>query len=134
MASAPQSHRPRSSGDREQAERDRQRELGKRRGSAASRGYGYKWRKAADAWLIEHPWCVNRKEHTNLVAAYCVDHIVPRRLAPSLFWDRNNWQGLCRHCHERIKKPLEISYERGEIGADALDLRSPDDGGGVKSL
>ena len=30
-----------------------------------------------------------------------VDHIVPHRGDSNLFWDRNNWQPLCKPCHDR---------------------------------
>jgi 5-methylcytosine-specific restriction protein A len=31
-------------------------------------------------------------------AAYQVDHVVPHRGDQLLFWDRSNWQSLCRSC------------------------------------
>ena len=30
-----------------------------------------------------------------------VDHIIPHRGDPELFWDRSNWQALCKNCHDR---------------------------------
>ena len=30
-----------------------------------------------------------------------VDHIIPHRGDQKLFWDRNNWQALCKPCHDR---------------------------------
>ena len=33
--------------------------------------------------------------------ATAVDHIVPHRGDSKLFWDRNNWQPLCKPCHDR---------------------------------
>ena len=30
-----------------------------------------------------------------------VDHIVPHRGDPRLFWDEENWQALCHSCHSK---------------------------------
>ena len=30
-----------------------------------------------------------------------VDHIVPHRGDARLFWDEDNWQPLCKSCHDR---------------------------------
>lgn len=34
-----------------------------------------------------------------MVLATVVDHKRPHRGDLQLFWDRNNWQGLCEDCH-----------------------------------
>ena len=34
-------------------------------------------------------------------AAVIVDHIKPHRGDKVLFWDRNNWQPLCKMHHDR---------------------------------
>ena len=33
--------------------------------------------------------------------ATVVDHIVPHRGDPKLFWDPDNWQTLCKRCHDK---------------------------------
>jgi 5-methylcytosine-specific restriction protein A len=30
-----------------------------------------------------------------------VDHIIPHRGDQYLFWDQENWQALCKDCHDR---------------------------------
>jgi 5-methylcytosine-specific restriction enzyme A len=35
-----------------------------------------------------------------LAAATVVDHIVPHRGDPVLFWDEGNWQSQCKPCHD----------------------------------
>ena len=35
------------------------------------------------------------------VKATVVDHVVPHRGDPTLFWDRSNWRGLCKSCHDK---------------------------------
>jgi 5-methylcytosine-specific restriction protein A len=70
-----------------------------KRGSASSRGYGTKWRKARDAWLMAYPLCAEHESKGVLVQANVVDHIVPHGGDWKLFWDRKNWQSLCTSCH-----------------------------------
>ena len=68
-------------------------------GNAAERGYGGKWRNARARFLRKHPLCVKCRENGKLTPATVVDHIIPHRGDPVLFWDENNWQPLCRDCH-----------------------------------
>jgi len=70
-----------------------------RRGSAASRGYDDAWRKARAAYLYRHPLCVHCTEAGKVTAATELDHKVPHRGDRVLFWDRSNWQGLCKPHH-----------------------------------
>jgi 5-methylcytosine-specific restriction protein A len=67
-----------------------------RRGSSARRGYGGKWLEAARRFLIAHPWCIKCSR-----LASEVDHIIPHKGDMKLFWDRKNWQSLCKECHSR---------------------------------
>ena len=53
--------------------------------SALLRGYDNEWRKASAVFL----------------KANVVDHIVPQRGDKKLFWDKNNWQALCKVCHDK---------------------------------
>jgi 5-methylcytosine-specific restriction endonuclease McrA len=81
----------------------------KDRGTAASRGYGHKWRKAREGYLKSHPLCVECKKQRRLVAATVVDHIRPHKSDQRLFWDKENWQALCTTCHSSFKQRLERS-------------------------
>ena len=47
-----------------------------------------------------------------------VDHIVKHNLDPELFWDVDNWQGLCADHHRRTKAQMERS---GRIKGHNLD-------------
>lgn len=40
-------------------------------------------------------------------AAEVVDHIVPHRGDRELFWNRGNWQSLCKRCHDGRKQREE---------------------------
>ena len=75
-------------------------ELDRLRPSAARRGYGPRWRRARAAYLRRHPLCVTCGAAGRLEPATVVDHVVPHRDAPGLFWDRANWQSMCKACHD----------------------------------
>ena len=76
-----------------------QRQQDQRRGSAASRGYGHKWRQAREAFLRAHPLCAECERHGRLTPATDVDHIVPHRGDMGRFWDSTHWHQLCARCH-----------------------------------
>ncbi|MBN1224156.1 MAG: HNH endonuclease [Candidatus Aminicenantes bacterium] len=65
-----------------------------RRGSAANRGYGSKWRVARKEYLRRNPLCVECHGERILKAATVVDHIIPHKGDSGLFWDESNWQAL----------------------------------------
>ena len=44
---------------------------------------------------------VNCLKNGTLTPATVVDHIVPHRGDHALFWDKQNWQPLCKDCHDR---------------------------------
>jgi 5-methylcytosine-specific restriction enzyme A len=90
-------HRP--AGARPAAEVKR--ELDRQRPGAAQRGYDGRWRKARARYLTEHPWCASCQAEGRLTRATVVDHVVPHRGDAALFWDHDNWQALCRRCHDR---------------------------------
>ena len=60
---------------------------------------GSQWNKARKRFLESHPLCAECMKHGRYVRATDVDHIVPHRGDPALFWDEGNWQALCHHCH-----------------------------------
>lgn len=90
-------------------------EVESRRESSTKRGYGYKWQKAREGYLRNHPLCADHHGRGLYVQATVVDHKVPHRLdeaiksgdadriakAQALFWDRNNWRSLCKTCHDQ---------------------------------
>jgi 5-methylcytosine-specific restriction endonuclease McrA len=80
-----------------------------RRGSSTARGYNYKWQQARVGFLKKHPLCKMHEDIGRVVAATVVDHIIPHRGDMSLFWDRNNWQPLCKTCHDGAKQRQEAS-------------------------
>jgi 5-methylcytosine-specific restriction endonuclease McrA len=83
------------------------------RGSAASRGYDARWRKARLSFLALHPWCELKGNGCGMLASL-VDHKTPHRGDMALFWDETNWQSLCEHCHNVHKQRAENATLHGE--------------------
>lgn len=71
------------------------------RKTANERGYTYKWQQASKAFLARHPLCVMCEARGIIKVAEVVDHIKPHKGSQALFWDRKNWQPLCKQCHDR---------------------------------
>lgn len=44
---------------------------------------------------------MNCFKHDKLTKATVVDHIIPHRGDNKLFWDKSNWQSLCKRCHDK---------------------------------
>ncbi len=63
-------------------------------------GYDGRWRKARKLFLEVHPLCVECLKNGRYVKATVVDHIIPHRGDPQLFWNQSNWQALCKSCHD----------------------------------
>jgi 5-methylcytosine-specific restriction protein A len=70
------------------------------RENSSKRGYNYKWRKLRKLFLQKNPLCHKCKQDGKYVEATVVDHIEPHRGDDKLMWDENNWQSLCKPCHD----------------------------------
>lgn len=94
--------------------------------TSTERGYGYAWQKAREGYLVKHPFCVMCLAEAGLLStdkaevilecadrgipvpwAHLVDHRIPHRGDKVLFWDKHNWQPLCRTHHSRDKQREE---------------------------
>jgi len=83
------------------------RQYDQQRGSSTKRLYDYQWQKASKAYLQRNPLCMYCQRQGRITAATVVDHRIPHRGDPVLFWDEDNWQGLCTPCHSSIKQSEE---------------------------
>ncbi len=83
-----------------------------KRGGSTARLYSYRWQQARVVFLKTNPWCkgVDDGRRCNQLATE-VDHIVPHRGDLVKFWDRSNWQGLCKSHHSR-----KTATEDGGLG------------------
>lgn len=62
-----------------------------------------KWHKASAAYRSEHPVCEECIRQGKGLAArvsQVVDHVRPHKGDVELFWDRDNWQALCKQHHD----------------------------------
>ena len=70
---------------------------------AAYPAYGYNtsntnktFRRLRAGYLARHPLCALCGD-----AGGVLDHVIPHRGNPDLFWRWSNWQNLCVRCHNR---------------------------------
>ncbi|MFV3402860.1 HNH endonuclease [Pseudomonas sp. NY15463] len=77
--------------------------------TSSQRGYDYRWQKARERYLRDHPLCVFCERNGRTAAANVVDHIVAHRGDMVLFWDQANWQSLCKSCHDSVKQAEEAA-------------------------
>lgn len=112
--------------------------------SSTQRGYGYAWQKARAEYLREHPYCVFCLRDAGITAttvpeiilacarrgipaplAQVVDHRIPHRGDPVLFWDRKLWQGLCKPHHDGEKQQIEKGGRVSpRIGLDGFPIEA----------
>ena len=95
--------------------------------SSTQRGYSYKWQQARAGYLARHPFCAYCRRDAGIDAddlagvvtectakgiapptyATVVDHKTPHNGNQELFWDRSNWQPLCKPHHDGEKQREE---------------------------
>jgi 5-methylcytosine-specific restriction enzyme A len=52
-------------------------------------------------FLAANPLCAECLRKGLVEAASVVDHRIPHRGDPDLFWDESNWEALGKRCHDR---------------------------------
>ena len=78
-----------------------QRPQPEQRASSNARGYTYRWQQASEAYRTQHPLCEECVRQGRVTPASVVDHVVPHRGDAGRFWDQDNWEALCKTCHDR---------------------------------
>lgn len=81
--------------------------------TANQRGYNYEWQQARLVFLNDNPLCKYCESEGRVTAAAIVDHVIAHRGDMALFWDRTNWQSLCKPCHDIVKKREEAQSVGG---------------------
>lgn len=71
--------------------------------------YGTTWNKMRKRFLAKNPICEFCKKAGIITPAEVVDHKIPHRGDSKLFWDVDNWQALCKRCHDSTKQKMEKS-------------------------
>lgn len=86
--------------------------------------YTARWSRASRLFLIENPLCVYCLKLGKTTPAQVTDHIKPHKGNINLFWDKNNWQPLCKQCHDSAKAVQESKGYLPGAGADGLPVDS----------
>ena len=79
------------------------------RGTSHERGYDGNWSKFRNAKLKQKPLCEYCEAKGITVAAKVLDHDLPHRGDPELFWN-NTYTSLCSPCHSGPKQSAERRY------------------------
>lgn len=87
------------------------------RKSSCKRGYGRAWQKSSKTFLLNHPFCARCLQKNIHTKSIVVDHIVPHKGNQKLFWDKNNWQPLCKQCHDIKTATEDGGFGRRQGGA-----------------
>lgn len=70
-----------------------------------------RYKHARKFFLTRHPMCTRCSTNIRPELATILDHKTPHRGDYVLFWEFDNWQGLCKRCHDR-----KTSSEDGGFG------------------
>ena len=94
-----------------------------------------RWLKLRSMQLKAAPLCAACDRIGRVTAAGVVDHVIPHRGDPALFWDAENLQSLCKPCHDAGKQKAESAGFSGACDASGwpVDPRHPANGGGQRS-
>ena len=65
------------------------------RPSARERGYTSKWETERKAYLASHTSCTRCGNPSTIV-----HHKTPHKGDRKLFWQRSNWEAVCKPCHD----------------------------------
>lgn len=87
-----------------------------------------RWRKVRAKHLRKEPFCVNCAKRGIQTEATDVDHKIPKReTRMELWYDENNLQSYCKHCHDTSKFEEENFGYSNDIGPDGfpIDKRHP---------
>ena len=84
------------------------------RESAHARGYNWRWREFAKAYLRDHPLCVLCQKRGIIEGSQCVDHIDQQGPLGEHGYDENNLRALCKTCHDSLD-----AQNRPKLGCDA---------------
>lgn len=129
MPPAPKQHKPLSIGKQHQARTVATvRHKPVRRG-ARQRGYDKRWERFRASFLANNPLCEFCLAKGVSRMARVVDHDIPHRGDPALFWD-NTFTALCDRCHSHDKQRLEARFDGEALRDRVAVMKLPKAGGG----
>lgn len=95
----------------ERHRKDRYKQHNAERDKEAQKDYqSRRWREASERFRKENPLCCMCEEEDIVTPSEVTDHKIPIADGGS-FWDKKNWQALCRSCHNR-KTREELNRRR----------------------
>lgn len=77
-----------------------------------------RWQRLREQQLSRQPICEFCLEGETVTAADTVDHVRPHKGDEQLFFDPDNLQSLCKHCHDSAKQRIERGQTVVRFGAD----------------
>ena len=78
--------------------------------------------------LRKMPYCQCPYHRHSREPAQVVDHKIPHRGDPRLFWDTSNLQSMAKECHDRYKQSEERGGAGFKVGSDEQGYSlDPDD-------
>ncbi len=84
-----------------------------------------RWKRERRGFLFLAPLCAECARDGVVTPAREVDHVVPHRGDEGLFWDRRNWQSLCRPCHSRKTAREVLTAGRRDRGVSENPTPTP---------
>lgn len=81
-----------------------------------------RWDRLRELQLTLEPLCQFCKQSEFIVEADIVDHITPHKGSVELFFDPDNLQSLCKHCHDSVKQRMELGQTVVTFGSDGWPL------------
>lgn len=76
-----------------------------------------RWTRESKAFRMANPVCAMCEAEGILTPSEVTDHIIPVAVCDD-FWDRDNWQALCRKCNHlkgQTDKKIIRNYERRKM-------------------
>lgn len=92
------------------------------RDRTSNQWYGHRWRRMRTVFLQANPLCAYCERKGLVTASSVVDHVVPHRFDPDLFWDESNWQALCKPCHDTVKAAEEAGRMVKGVDSDGVPI------------
>lgn len=90
------------------------RQAAEARGGSSSRGYDRRWERFRASFLARNPLCAYCLAAGRIVSATVVDHDLPHRGDPHLFWE-NTFTALCGPCHGGPKARAEAKMNGPDL-------------------
>ena len=85
------------------------------------------WRAGRAQFLAENPLCEECRSTGRITPATVVNHRIPHKGDLALFWDRTNWQSVCKPHHDGPIQRSEVAGFSNAVDADGypIDPRHP---------